>query len=775
MLDTRGPDSPPQSPLRHNDADLAALSQDADRQALEALQSLGTVEFSGVKLDMGNGHEERRIKPRNDMVYDRVTVELQQTMATSFALHQPVLIEGGSSLGKTTAAEDMAAKLGWSYYYTNNDGTTDVRSLMGDLAPNTNRKDPDRDPEYIYEPGPIAGAILEAARGNKVMLVIDEYNTTPGDILVRIHEVLDAYNSNGQVNLKENYNQVVQMVKDNLHIVALQNPPSADYPSRKLLDPAQIRRWNYVKREDELPRDAMEQYVTGLAGNKWDQLPVAEAEKNQLLARFIEFHYKAVEALKSGAIGSRKSQPQRFTFDHRAEPRRIIEFVQHFPSQDLSLAIQNAITYYYANKLLDPGDKAKITHLMAETFGSSLATPRRPVPATRPSTDARLPTHPALPAAPANPLTAPAPDSRRLPLGTPPPAPAAPRLPVPETASPEAQVYRPDHDRAVVNQLVGLNQGGHMGAAELAQRLAGLPASDILDARRSELMAVATIGQMIAGDASEQAWTIREELFNQKRFVELGESLVGLDDSRTHQLRTAIIEESSRFLDAYRADRSNSDLYSRAARLTDAAMISLAGIDSPGAWDIRNDSHLAVYSGPDAKLLSIMGLDSPEAWDFRSRHQAKSSPYIEAVTLAGLGSDDAWSARYSILARTDLDLTSRAAFTALSLAYLDAPQAHELRNVLMGRTTDISQLDLDVVGRQVRATIQAEVGNGTLRIDNAVALASLRGVYDTQSLSLVQQLSAGLQPNQLAYALAPDWVAAAVARARREAGTPPRP
>ena len=71
-------------------------------------------EYMGVKLPIA---ERRGTAPKietfKDYVEDAFSRDVERTIATSWALSEPVLIEGGTSLGKTTAVKKMCAELGY--------------------------------------------------------------------------------------------------------------------------------------------------------------------------------------------------------------------------------------------------------------------------------------------------------------------------------------------------------------------------------------------------------------------------------------------------------------------------------------------------------------------------------------------------------------------------------------------------------------------------------------------------------------------------------------
>ena len=142
----------------------------------------------------------------------------------------------------------MCARLGYEVHYVNLNGATDVQDLMGKYVPNI---DGDGG-EYRFADGKVTSG-LRSEEGVIKVVVLDEYNSADPQIVIRLHEILDALERDGDVVLTEDASEVIPVRKANTKVVALTNPPGKGYIGRKPLDPAQIRRWVYNKLPNELP------------------------------------------------------------------------------------------------------------------------------------------------------------------------------------------------------------------------------------------------------------------------------------------------------------------------------------------------------------------------------------------------------------------------------------------------------------------------------------------------------------------------------------------
>jgi hypothetical protein len=217
---------------------------------------------------------------------------------------------------------------------------------------------------------------------NKIkVIILDELNAASPNILIRLHEVLDALERGGEVVLSEDASEAVPVDKAKTKIIALMNPPGKGFLQRESLDPALLRRWVYQKEVTDLPPKTLATSVNTLFG-----LPTPESKMppekylagdesaatreilaeipgmREIAAKYEEFHRDAKKL-----VGMRKvaqDQPQPFTYDDREEPRRVRNFVARFYRGDLNTTFQEALRYYYQGKLLDSKDKAKLEELI---------------------------------------------------------------------------------------------------------------------------------------------------------------------------------------------------------------------------------------------------------------------------------------------------------------------------------------------------------------------------------------------------------------------------
>jgi len=341
-----------------------------------------SISYLGVTLPKATNTDGPFVPAReqySDYINDPFSLKLQRDIAVAFIQGDPVLVEGGTSIGKTTTVRKMASDLGYEVHYINLNGTTDVEDLMGRYIPNPNKRGP-KDPEYVFADGKVTMG-LRTEPGKRKIIVLDEYNSAAPNIAIRLHETLDALERGENVVLTEDASETLRVDKNLTIIVALTNPPGKGYFGREPLDPAQLRRWVYLKAPNDLPADtfsystdvlfSLNPKMSEIARDSYfvsrDQALLPEQLTDisgmpEMLAKYKEFHKGAKELLKNRKIAA--DQPQQFTFDDRMEPRRVRDFVLKFYNGDITETFQQALRYYYSNKLESNEDREALDELI---------------------------------------------------------------------------------------------------------------------------------------------------------------------------------------------------------------------------------------------------------------------------------------------------------------------------------------------------------------------------------------------------------------------------
>ena len=356
----------------------------SDNLLNNVVSSESRVDFFGVKLDRGEGGlnvpQPERFKENVITDFDRL---LMQKIAISIALNQPLLIEGGSGIGKSEIAEWVCSLLDRECYYANcHDFTADV--LIGGMTVKEDSKSGF---------GWVDGIVIDAIRKGGV-LFLDEYNFMNGEARGRLHEILDTVlRGNDSIILVENSGEIVP-VHPNFRLIAAQNPPGDVFLDRTVLDPAQITRFIYVREPSEMPLALKRARALALVGEHYSQaLPVAEVFRlgNQALSieqlaalpgaielicdKFLDFH-KAIDAIvRNGGLAENQAQPLYFAFQRDFD--RVVNFICRFYDGDLNSSMRAALVHYFVNRFESRQDRDKVIELISHVHVSLAHDSRR--------------------------------------------------------------------------------------------------------------------------------------------------------------------------------------------------------------------------------------------------------------------------------------------------------------------------------------------------------------------------------------------------------------
>ena len=341
-----------------------------DREVLLPVkESEGSVYFLGVEVPKGRGGD--RVPNPERFSADVLTdfdFRLMRDIAVALKLNQPVLIEGGSGIGKSRTIDRMCSQLDRESYYANcHEFDADV--LIGKMTTTEEAKS-----GFGWRDGLVVGAIR-----NGGVLFLDEYNFMKGGTRAALHEIIDAIlQGKDEITLVDNHGERVPVHPD-FRIIAAQNPPGGKHGDREVLDPAQYTRFSHVKLPENLPKDSKRARALGFLG-KDNKITIDQTEYlfsgglslealkeipgiEELVDKYIEFT-ETVEAMaEKGELGADQSQPAYFSFQRDYD--RVINFVQSFYRGDVNDTFQRALRYYFANRFESISDRAKVEEMIA--------------------------------------------------------------------------------------------------------------------------------------------------------------------------------------------------------------------------------------------------------------------------------------------------------------------------------------------------------------------------------------------------------------------------
>jgi len=337
------------------------------------------VSFSGVKVPRGEITERDRVldpvKESKGFIDDDFSLKLQQTIATSFSLSQPLLIEGGSALGKTRTVKRMASLLGWEVHAVSCSRETEVDDFIGRMVPNPKYGTQTGEPEFIFLIGEIAKALIFES-GVKKLILLDEVNVIEGGVLTALHEIIDEYNKGGKI-INKKTSEVISINPQAVQIVSCMNPPRG-YAGRNPLDQAQMRRYNYVNLGEFLSRETVQHRTYDSWGletetnnptiieNRDTPLTIKELNEipklKELVDKYLTFHNTVRKYLIEMKIG--RDQAQKFIYDDAELTRKVRDFILQFYNGNINETIQTALSFYYVAPLENAEDKKIVLELI---------------------------------------------------------------------------------------------------------------------------------------------------------------------------------------------------------------------------------------------------------------------------------------------------------------------------------------------------------------------------------------------------------------------------
>ena len=317
------------------------------------------VRVSGVPLFKGVGGELcPPLESFSGLTFTETHVELLRVMALGIALNQPVLIEGGSGLGKTTMARFIAAATGSESYLINCQEMPSERIIgkMGAVE----------GPKSGF--GFIDGLLLQAVRNGGIVL-FDEYNKLHGDTRSAVQPVIDALvRGEEYITVAENNGERIK-IHENFRILATQNGADGDHAGREPLDKPDYTRWVCQKFADDLSSKEKLQMACFESSFKQPVELAAQAALSReallgipgykaIMKKFVAFH----EGLAGiSTQGSDALQPVSFVFTR--DLARVQEYVAKFYAGDLNQALSEALKYYFENRYGTAEERAQVANL----------------------------------------------------------------------------------------------------------------------------------------------------------------------------------------------------------------------------------------------------------------------------------------------------------------------------------------------------------------------------------------------------------------------------
>ncbi|MEK7587177.1 MAG: AAA family ATPase [Patescibacteria group bacterium] len=325
----------------------------------------------GIALEVAEDRGNARDPKEYEDDFKIPTIEwMEGEIAMAFRENEPILIEGGTGIGKTRTVERMCALLGYELYKLPCSSSTTEREMMGRYVSNPNRKS-DTDPEVIFALGVVAEALKEESGKIKV-IYLDEINAIEGAVGARLHDILDEVKKEkvkGQVKLVEDAGEILEFDSKKVKIVATMNSADSKNTHAQRLSEALLRRFTYKRTVDELP----DVEFLSIALQKFQSSEILKdlpgiTDDGELIKAYSECH-KALQGLKrNNRIGVGVAQD--FKFEDIDYLKRVIKKVSVFWEDgiftNLPEAFQEAVKIIYTGMIVDSTERAMMEEQIAK-------------------------------------------------------------------------------------------------------------------------------------------------------------------------------------------------------------------------------------------------------------------------------------------------------------------------------------------------------------------------------------------------------------------------
>ncbi len=342
------------------------------------IEKADTVSYLGVEIKKGEGGPlvPERHESEN-YFYTEEDYELRREIATSIALNKPLLFEGGTGIGKTSAVAAMCAELDTNFCKVSFARDMAIEDIIGGK---TIVKDEEgREIVKWYD-----GNLMVAVRHGGIAL-LDEYNFQGSKVGSRVNPIIDAIlNGRKEISLPENDNERVQVHPD-FRLVAAQNPPGTEegqeFTGREQLSAETFGRWTFHKLPLEMSRDMRDKRLAGMMGEEVDikmpeekfrrlgeGVPMRELKDIPGMTHWRRAALDILDQLKAQSTGAdrkmARGQRQRLYFNPRLE-QGLINYVSHFYHGDVNQVWKDAFEHLIVGMYKDEADRASVRELLS--------------------------------------------------------------------------------------------------------------------------------------------------------------------------------------------------------------------------------------------------------------------------------------------------------------------------------------------------------------------------------------------------------------------------
>jgi hypothetical protein len=331
-----------------------------------------SVSYLGVEVPKGEGGPLVPDKQESaNYFYTEEDYILRREIATSLALNKPLLFEGGTGIGKTTAVASMCAQLEMNYCKVDFGRDMAVQDVIGDK---TMAIEDGKEVFKWYD-----GNLMLAVRHGGIAL-LDEYNRQGSKIGSRVNPIIDAIlNGRKTISLPENDNEEVE-VHPNFRIVAAQNPPGTEegqeFTGREVLSAETFGRYTFHKLPLNMSKEMRNKRMAGMMGEEVDidipkqefkylgeGIPLKELKDIPGMTHWRREAIEVIDMLTAKSTGAKREmardQRQKLYFNPRLE-QGLLNYVGKFYRGDVNEVWKDAFEHLVVGMYKSEEDKQKV-------------------------------------------------------------------------------------------------------------------------------------------------------------------------------------------------------------------------------------------------------------------------------------------------------------------------------------------------------------------------------------------------------------------------------
>lgn len=332
-----------------------------------------SVSYLGVEVPKGEGGP--LVPDRQEFANYFYTEEdyiLRREIATSLVLNKPLLLEGGTGIGKTSAVASMCAELNTNYCKVSFGRDMAIEDVIGGKTITTDEKGGETVKWYD-------GNLMVAIRHGGIAL-LDEYNLQGSKIGSRVNPVIDAIlNGRKTISLPENDNEEIE-VHPNFRIIAAQNPPGTEegqeFTGREVLSAETFGRYTFHKMPLQMNKEMRNKRMAGMMGEEVDVdipkeefkylgegIPLKELKDIPGMTHWRREAIDIIDMLTAKSMGAKREmardQRQKLYFNPRLE-QGLLHYVGKFYRGDVNEVWQNAFEHLVVGMYKSEDDKQKV-------------------------------------------------------------------------------------------------------------------------------------------------------------------------------------------------------------------------------------------------------------------------------------------------------------------------------------------------------------------------------------------------------------------------------